>query len=159
VCDARKKIALVGDGLLTNRKCRECPGGDTLMDIDKKIPKCKECGMVAKDGEKFFHKTQECKKCYDRRWRREHKKDVNAVVRENRTVETQAITLPVTAPATPVQPAPTPAKENGHILLLDFKEYDGWYDTLMEIAVEEMRTPANLVMYWIREHLKRGVVG
>ncbi|MBI5193248.1 MAG: hypothetical protein HZA08_07395 [Nitrospirae bacterium] len=151
VCDARKKKAMQGDVEITYRKCQECQGGEIIVDTDKEVLKCKTCGSTE---EKRFHKAlQECGKCYDKRWKAEHAAKQNIELPKEWGTVKQPV--PVTVPVT-VRPAPTLPKENGHILLLDFREYDGWYDTLKEIATEEMRTPANMVMYWIRGHLKKG---
>lgn len=41
------------------------------MSEEKEVLKCKTCGHVAEDGEKFFKKTEECNRCYQARWQRE----------------------------------------------------------------------------------------
>ncbi len=144
-CNLRKKIALMDDGL-KHRKCIECIGEEETM--NKEIFKCKVCGTISEDGKKFFIKTQECKRCYDRRWKAEQKmKAEKPVIADNAT--SANISTPVTA-SLPV----TKTKSNSHLLLLDFKDYPGWHDRLIKLSEEEMRTPMNMVMYLLKVVLK-----
>ncbi|OHB71292.1 MAG: hypothetical protein A2W23_00170 [Planctomycetes bacterium RBG_16_43_13] len=70
LCESRKKAAVAGDGLV-NRKCIDCPGGGLFMEEEKEVLKCKTCGSVTEDSKKYLGKSQECRKCYGKRWLRE----------------------------------------------------------------------------------------
>ena len=41
------------------------------MEEEKEVLKCKTCELVIEDSKKYFKKSQECRKCYDKRWLRE----------------------------------------------------------------------------------------
>lgn len=66
---------------------------------DKTVMRCHICGNVVEDKKKFFKKTQECRKCYDKRWLRER----------NEKIAAGKIDKP-SPKANPVLPKPQPVK-------------------------------------------------
>ncbi len=44
-----------------------------MEEEEKEVLKCKVCGSVTEDSKKYLRKSQECRKCYDKRWCREKK--------------------------------------------------------------------------------------
>lgn len=69
---------------------------------EKEVLRCSVCGLVTKDGKKYFRKTQECKKCYQARWLKEKRakavgtNPINAIkpVRQTNIVKPKPTNVP-----------------------------------------------------------------
>ena len=182
VCQARRKKAIEsskGDGIQESRKCLDCPGpAETKMEESVIMPvnKCSVCGEIV--DKLKCQSRQECSRCYDRRWAQKNKlretTDTDKPAAPGFSGEeasiaaklstTQATLSPVdpthgkaspTLPSGPAEPKNFARKEQaGRTLLLDFTDYPGWHEKIKAMAEEELRTPMNLIMYWIKECIR-----